>query len=256
MGRPQVTLENYEEVYRFYKDYRPTKLTAWILSGGLGLKFRPSVHFAPGAEERVDEIIKSGRPLVIASNHLLDTDPRIIAAAAARESVLRRLVGNTFIPSKSPIFYSPDPSVKQRFEKYAVDGLGAIPVYREKDFMNDEAALKMVRKTLRPFMDVSVGRLNQGMNMAIFPEGERNEADPEKVQPLFSGIGSMVCRVSKVEQPAVLPWAIWYTEEGMQKPIVWIEQPSDERFTKPREVSDWLHPQMQTALDRAIALAT
>lgn len=218
----------------------------------MGLAFRPSVKYAPGAEEQIGELFSSNKSVVLTSNHTRGVDPCIIAAIPTIETVFNPLIGNTFIPSKISIFKNP-------LVRRAVDGLGAVPVFRPKDIAeaveaNPGASPGLSRSALTAFVKTCVTKIEAGQNMAIFPEGTRNKNDPNKVQELQGGIGLMVCRVTKVPQPAVIPLGIYYGDRAGygRAPSVFVGQPSSEPFQKPAELMEWLRPEMQTCVDAAI----
>ncbi len=247
MTRPRIKLENHKEIYEFYSSHRQGKRSAQFLHGVLGKTFAPIVHYAEGAEDRLVEFFEQGRPIVIASNHLKAVDPCIIAAMPIREKVFEPLLGNTFIPSKRSIQAIP-------VVRHIVDGLGAVPVFRQKDVKND-VEQKYLNGAARGILNTAIARMDSGQHMAVFPEGERNIDDPTKIQPLTKGIGLMVCKVSQVEQPAIMPMAMVYSGNGVRSqrtPTVFIGEPSLEVFEKPRDVLAWLPDRMQQSLDSAI----
>lgn len=248
MSRPKVSVENYKAVYDFYKEHRPGRASAWMLNHALGIAFAPRVRYARGADDAIAQIFKEGGSIVIASNHVKGVDPCVIASLSAREEPFAGLLGNAFIPSKSPIQQVP-------VVRHLVDGLGAIPVFREKDLKDgdDEEARRKLRSATLGLVSTCVAKLNAGESMGVFPEGERNRTDPTKVQPLQTGIGIMVCRVTEVPQPPLVPIGIRYDEGagGIRQPVVFVGHPSVEPFNSRREVSQWLPEQMQVSLDAA-----
>ncbi len=49
MVRPEVTLENYEDVYRFYLDHQQNRFLARAAYAALSARFRPRIGYADGA---------------------------------------------------------------------------------------------------------------------------------------------------------------------------------------------------------------
>lgn len=245
MKRPEVTAPNYEEVYDFYTDYRPSRAASHLLYGVMGVAFAPRVTFAEESKEQIDEILSGGKTVVLASNHLSLADPCNIAAMPMRERTLRPLAGNSFIPSKASLFGN---TVLRR----AVDGLGAVPVFREQDV--PEGSPVSARRTIRKFIEMCTSRLDSGQHMAIFAEGTRNGTDPTKIQKLSGGIGAVVCRVSQVEQPPIIPIALHY-DRSKRSPLVYVGQPSPKPFDRAEDVMNWLGPNLQNCLDSAIAVS-
>lgn len=245
MSRPKIQVENYQAVYDYYRTHRQGKLAAKVLHGALGTAFRAKIGFEKDAAQKISEIFESGRTVVLASNHVKAVDPCVIAALPSRSDVMKPVNGTTFIPAKPSIF-------KVGAVRRLVDGLGAVPVWRDGDI--DPSTQKTAYASAsRVMLTTCVAKMNAGEHMAIFPEGTRNKIDPARVQELKGGVGLMICKVSKVEQPAIIPIGIHYDESGlgMLSPTVCIGIPSDAPFARPREVMDWLPDRMQTVVDQA-----
>ncbi len=250
MPRPSIELSNYPEVYDFYRNHKQGPISSHMLLGAIGLIFQPKVGYSEGAEDRIASLLDSGRTIVLASNHTKLTDPCVIAALPAREQALSKLSGNAFIPSKPSVFNNP-------IVRRLVDELGAVPTWRVEDIdstVTDQTLL--LKGATKALIMTCVAKLNSGEHMAIFPEGTRNKGDPYRVQELNRGVGLMICQVSQVEQPAVVPMGIHYKEGklGLVTPSVWIGEPSEEPFDRSREVVNWLPDQLQACVDHAVAL--
>lgn len=249
MSRPKIELSNHSEIYDYYRKHQQGPHVARFLHGTLGLVFRPKVGFDPNAEDKLSQVFAKGRTVVLASNHIKAVDPCVIAALPAREPALEPVAGTTFIPSKRSIF-------KNTVVRHLVDGLGAVPVFREKDVAETDDP-RHLRAATRALLETCIAKMNAGEHMAIFPEGTRNTVDSRRVQQLQGGLGLMLCRVTKVEQPAIVPIGIQYSESGVQRtftPNVWVGQPSEEPFAKPRDLMDWLPDQLQSCVDNAAEL--
>jgi 1-acyl-sn-glycerol-3-phosphate acyltransferase len=245
MKRPEISLQNHPEVYEFYRSHRQGQRAARFLHGALGLAFRARIGFTDGAEDRLRSLFDSGRTVVLASNHVRAIDPCVIAGLPTHHDTLNPLVGSAFIPAKPSIF-------KYGVVRRLVDGLGAVPVWRENDAKTEQDA-RLIKSASTALLATCVAKMDAGEHMAIFPEGTRNKTDPARLQELKGGVGIMICRVSKVEQPAIVPVGISYGEAklGALTPSVWIGMPSDEPFAKPRQVMQWLPDQMQAAVTNA-----
>lgn len=257
MKKPPVTLENYQAVYEYYAQHRQNPV-AWRLSHFvLGKLFRPNVTMAPGAAEEIERHLDRGNQLVVASNHVSDIDPPIIVATAER-SPLKRIAGNTFIPSKYSLFRQT--SLKGRVQRRAIDGLGAIPIFRNKDVRPDGSEVSEEQKVLQKaalsgLLETSIELINQGQNMAIFPEGERNPEDPANLLELGWGLGHIVCNADPKNDLAIVPMGIHYgIGEAKQAftPSVHLGTPIPDSFTRPEEVISALKPVLQYTVDRAV----
>lgn len=253
MKRPPVTLENYQEVYDFYDTYRPNKLGTWLLYAALGTAFAPHVVYADGTKEQIAETLDSNKSLVIVANHTRDVDPCVMASTLFRQPALRPMIGNTFIPAKSPIFYDliRSPAFLNPVLRRAVDSLYSVPVFRDKEYGKDNPLL---RPAARRLLANSVANLNIGDHMAILGEGERNTTDPTKIQKIQSGVGVMVCRATEVEQPALVTMGMYYGQDKKlaRNPTVYVGEASQQPFEKPRQVIDWLQAHLQASVDAAV----
>jgi 1-acyl-sn-glycerol-3-phosphate acyltransferase len=253
MNRPEVTFQNHEEVYKFYTTYKPRPHTSSALYKAMGTVFTPRVTYAEGSQKTITDLLDSGRTLVLASNHTKNLDPCNIAAMANREATFRPIVGNSFIPSKMALFRRP--GIRQ-----IIDGLGAVPVYRLKDAEREKTknpdSSPSYRKTIPELLDLCTDRLNDGQHMAIFAEGERNVKDITKLQPLFEGIGKIVCDAT--EQPAIVPMAIRYGDSLRDQylaPDIFVGEPATDSFTHRKEVTAWLVTALQHCIDESINLS-
>lgn len=252
MNRPEVTFQNHEEVYKFYTTYKPHPRTSTFLYGAMGRVFTPRVTYAEGARKTISDLLGSGRNIVLASNHTKNIDPCNIAAMADREDTFHPIVGNSFVLSKAAIF-------RHTVVRQIIDGLGAVPVYRlkdaEKEKVKHPGKSPQYRTTIVGLMDMCTQRLNEGQHMAIFAEGERNVKDITKLQPLFEGIGKVVCSVTEREQPAIVPMAILYGDSLRSQyasPEIFVGNPAIDSFSHRKDVTAWLVPALQHCIDELI----
>ncbi|MFC3963606.1 lysophospholipid acyltransferase family protein [Nocardia jiangsuensis] len=251
MRPPEVLLDDFDTVYDFYRDHRQNRAKALAAYAFLARRFRPRVHFADGAPEAVQALVRSGRPLLIAVNHLSRHDPYTVAAAAWR-SPLRRLIGRVRVLAKDELFV--DPKLRKQ-----VDMMGAIPVFRGKDH-----GLRAVNAAGQRMMDCCAERLARGDHLAVFPEGTCNVVDPTRVQPVGSGIGHIAFRAQKLgAAPALLSLALSYgprpgdgTEPSKQEVVgssFYFGHPVTELPARPAEISRLVRAELQVALDGAVA---
>lgn len=256
MSRPSVTLDNYREVYAYYQDHQQHLVAARLLHGTLSVAYHPQVSYADGAEEKIEGLLNVSRQLVLAANHTYWADPCVVATLPRTQTLLRPLLGTTFIPSKAPIF-------SNLILRRIVDGLGAVPVFRVEDLevagedAHEAEQSRLLRRAGSLLLETCTVKLDGGQHMAIFPEGTRNEGDPLKVQRLHGGVGRMVCGVSQVEQPAIVPVGVHYDERSRLRlePSVYIGEPSSEPFAKPREVMNWMRSVLQDCVDASVQLS-
>lgn len=260
MPKPRVTLENQQEVYDFYRGYRPNPKVANMGYMAMNAIFRPQVHFLDDAQESIAEMLPRGTRFVIAANHSSVNDQYVIAGMAHGERVLRPLKANTFIPSKAELF--DETTTRHTLLRHGIDLMGAVPVFRASTSLSKDQAptpeqVDLHAQAVQSLFDVSVERIEQGQNMAIFPEGTRNNEDPRKLQKIKQGIGNIVCAVSHNTPLAIVPVGISYGE-GVDRqttgPEVVISEPIMRQFEDPMHVLEVLEPRMQQVLDLAFDL--
>ncbi|NLE79388.1 MAG: 1-acyl-sn-glycerol-3-phosphate acyltransferase [Rhodococcus sp.] len=247
MDRPEVTLENSDAVYGYYRDHQQNRGLAKAAYALLSAKYRPRVTYADGAEGALRDVLRSDAVLVIAANHLSQSDQYTLAATAWR-TPLRRAIGRTRVLAKDEVF-APD---RRRRE---VDIMGGIPVFRSKNH-----GLRAVADAGRQMMEVSAERLCRGDNLAIFPEGTSNYDDPAVVQHVNSGIGHIVSRATKGgAKVALLSIGISYGpnptggEPDVKSASVFLTEPVFDLPRKPIEIARLAHTDLQKAVDGAHA---
>lgn len=239
MVRPEVTLENYEDVYRFYLDHQQNRFLARAAYAALSARFRPRIGYADGARAQLQELLSSGRRLIVVANHLTDRDQYTLAATAWR-TPLRSVIGRTRVLAKDELFAGP------RMRR-AIDMMGSIPVFRGKDH-----GLRAVADAGRTMMDVSAERLHRGDVLAIFPEGTCNDGDPARIRQINSGVGHIAVKARKLgSEPALLALGISYHPD--RPADVFVACPVAELPTTPMNITRTVAAEMQAAVDGAVA---
>lgn len=239
MVRPEVTLENYEDVYRFYLDHRQNRFLARAAYAALSARYRPQIRYADGARAQLQELLRSGTRLIVVANHLTDRDQYTLAATAWR-TPLRSAIGRTRVLAKDELFA--DPKMRR-----AIDMMGSIPVFRGKDH-----GLRAVADAGRAMMDVAAERLHRGDVLAIFPEGTCNDGDPARVQRINSGVGHIAVKARKLgSEPALLGLGISYHPD--RPADVFVARPVADLPTTPMNITRTVATELQAAVDEAIA---
>lgn len=206
MGRPEVTLQNYEQVYQHYGQDQLSPLLQRGLILAISKVYRPRVHYIDYAKAALTERTAADARLLMACNHLIITDQFVIGAALRQNKSLQPLIGDVFIPSKIRYFHKPYP-------RSLLDKVGAVPVFRESD---SDAGTDRLLAT-RAFLSVAVDKVVSGQSMLIFPEGTRNLGDATKLGKVHGSIGRLAYMASKANIPvSVVPMGLWFGEEGNQ----------------------------------------
>lgn len=243
MGNPEVSLDNYEAVYEYYRSHQQNRFVAKLAYAALALKYRPRVRYAPGAEAALKTLLERKTQLVVAVNHLTESDQCTLAATAWR-TPLRRVIGRTRVLAKDELFV--DPSQRKK-----VDMMGSIPVFRSKNY-----GLRAVSDAGRVMMDVAAERLGNGDCLAIFPEGTCNTEDPTRLQHVNSGIGHIVARAEKLGcSPALVSIGINYgpVAGDVKAASVFVGMPVTELPDKPMDIARTVQADLQVAVNGAVA---
>lgn len=251
MERPEVFLDNADTVYDFYLAHRQNRLKAWGAYALLGRRYFPRVAYAEGARESLRAVIKAGRPLLIAINHLSENDPYTVAAAAWR-SALRPVIGRVRVLAKDELFAEDE-------QRRKIDMMGGIPVFRGKDH-----GLRAVNAAGQRMMDICAERIARGDGLAVFPEGTCNAVDPTQVQPVGSGIGHIAFRAMKLgAEPVLVSMGLSYgprtdpavepTREQVKSASFYFGVPITELPARPAEIARLVRTDLQQALDGAVA---
>lgn len=247
MPVPEVLLDDNDAVYDYYLRHQQNRWKALASYAVLARRFRPRVGFADGAKQQLKALVKSGRPVLYAINHLSTSDPYTVAAAAWR-SPLRAKIGHVRVLAKDELFLDPE-------QRRKVDMMGGIPVFRGKDH-----GIRAVNAAGQRMMDVSAQRLANGDHLAVFPEGTCNDVDPAKVQAVGSGIGHIAFRAAKLgAPPALVALAMSYgprpdpTPEEVVSAAFYFRQPVLDLPQRPADIARLVKDELQHAVDGAVA---
>ncbi|UGT52447.1 lysophospholipid acyltransferase family protein [Nocardia asteroides] len=247
MHSPEVLLEDSDAVYDYYLRHQQNRWKALASYAVLARRFRPRVSFAEGAKQQLKALLRSGRPVIYAINHLSTSDPYTVAATAWR-SPLRAKIGRVRVLAKDELFLDAE-------QRRKVDMMGGIPVFRGKDH-----GIRAVNAAGQRMMDVCAQRLAAGDHLAIFPEGTCNDADPTKVQAVGSGIGHIAFRAAKLDAPpALVALAMSYgphvepTAEQVRSALFHFRAPVLELPQRPADIARLVKEELQLAVDAAVA---
>lgn len=288
--RPKITIESRESIdamYDYYEDHQQSQIFARLAHVVLGKIYRPIITFEAGAEDAIGEAIENKTRLNISPNHLTDQDQNVIVAMAQREPVFHPLRGRTHIPAKQSIFNRPlkkgGPILRR-----AVDGLGAIPVYRMEDLKRlgldqDDEAVENYEYAMQRVHEVQNVRLVRGVrnhgrptryptpapsnlpydHWASFWEGTRNLTDHTTVQSLKLGPAYTACEAAQDVDVAVVPMAFYYGGEPTDykkqdvplkhTPNLHIGMPIPVETYDPKELIQLVHSAIQACADVAVA---
>ena len=161
--RPEITPNNYQEVYDYYETPRlkPLFNAAYFrLSHAL---YAPDVLLADETRERIEEQLTHGKGAIIASNHPSAQDP-FVAAAAMQETDIPQLREFTAY-AKDSLFHG----ITLPFFEYT----GAIPVFRPTtyDHIDSRTMMQITEQLFR----VTASRLRQGKTLQSCPKANAHQ---------------------------------------------------------------------------------
>lgn len=201
-GRPEVTLENYEAVYRFYGPGRRRDAIAHQVLRLATLIWAPRVEVSDAVAAQIYGMHESGTGVVLAANHPSGHDALVLASTVWDERI-RFLAGGTGL-GKDSLYSGP---LRPIFEY-----TGTIPVFRSKSY--PEAPPELHNAATGRMLEVCSERLRTGGVVLSFVEGTNSA--PEDLRALRPGsvkrgIGQIVHgSLSGGQAVALLPVGISY----------------------------------------------
>ncbi len=258
MKRPAIQLKSPEQVtelYSWYQEQLPSEAFARFAFRAFAAVMKPRLSENPGTFARLGYLKDRDVPLVLSINHINNKDQYLLAGATRRYQPLQHLAGSTRVLAKPDVFaVRQTPILPLSWQRAAVDKIGAVPTFRAKDSKSTDSQEQALRTmSTKKAIDLSILTLKSGMNLAIFPEGTRNQAHPETVQPLQAGIGRIVGEVAANQDVAVVPVGLWYPRKDHDQsgqPQVHIGWPITDH-NKLDNVLEYLPYEMQIAVDNA-----
>lgn len=266
--RPEVSLPNYQAIYRYYEQHEQSQAFARFAHFVLARVFRLDLTSDPGAEQALADAIASGTRLILSPNHITGDDQYVIVATAEKMKALRPLRGRAFIPAEPSLFRRSGAAGK--LLRRSVDGLGAVPTFRREDLRRQGLeGTPGVEETYNDCTlrasEIQVSKLLQGHHMAGFWEGTRNRIDHRVVQPLKKGIAHTAIAASETVNMAVVPMGFYYGAEpddyqrpdipGKHNPHVHVGMPIPVRTRDAVELTELVHPAIQACVDVVVERA-
>ncbi|MEK7599869.1 MAG: 1-acyl-sn-glycerol-3-phosphate acyltransferase [Patescibacteria group bacterium] len=255
---PEFSVEHFEPIYANVQQTWQNPDRAQLYHKMAGTLLKPNVNFGLFVQEQMQEHIGDGGLCAIAFTHGSVLDPLHIAAMAQRNQVFEPLIGKTMIGAKAGLFTAP-------IVKTIVPDLGAVPVWRHKDVIDEDRQsqeeqqrLREIRKQAgRAFIQTQIAGINTGHHMAMHVEGTRNKDKPMQIQQVQAGFGEVVAGVDQNVKVLIMTAAFYYgtgKNKTKRKPTMFVDIPVNQGRSEPEEVRRTITPSLQTTLDQAIAL--
>lgn len=252
MKRPFVELANEENVYDYFSRHRPNQRFMKRFHGLTAKLFHPQVNYELGATEKIDSHIAGGGRTVFSLSHATWFDPLVYAAVLHKQPPMRAAIGNILVPGSAAYFNKPvvGPIITTG---------GAIPVFRKKDVERQSSGAidldtELKRKEASETMiKICINGINNGLDVAIFPEGTRNRGARRTIQEVHRGIVDIVNGVDSPDELLVVSMSSYY---GEQKAKNVVHPAVGVAAIAIREVASFdlplVHQQLQAGLDLAI----
>lgn len=266
MRRPEVSLDNYIDVYRFYDSHHQSQFFAQVAHRALARVYKAKITCSDGVRNTLHSELSQGSRLILAPNHTSADDQYVVASLARRLPELRPLIGNTIIPTEP--FLLNRKGVAGRMLRRSADGLGSIPAFRKKDLERLDPSIEsadkevLYRKAMIMAQDVQISKMVRGSHMAGFLEGERNRIDYRRLQLLKNGMGYTAIEVAKSARVLFVPVGFYFGGEPIDytelvfpdkhKPHVHVGMPIPVETHDVSELIAQLHPAIQSCVDLAI----
>jgi 1-acyl-sn-glycerol-3-phosphate acyltransferase len=247
MGKPKVKLENYEQVYEYYRSYNPSELATKIGFWAMAKIAKPTVSYDKEAKDSILDLLSSGSRLIVTPNHLNNKDQYVICALARREEPLVPLIGNTVSYAKAELF-------KNSLVRRGVEIMGGVPVFRSSDVDSDDTQARQTQpRATDALTDMALTRMIGGSHLAIFPEGTRNTVDHKRVQDLKPGVAIIAGKLSTESTVGIVPFGLQYrANESWRIPHIHIGTPIIDEYYDQAQLLDSLKMHMQHAVDESL----
>lgn len=248
--RPQkFTLENYAEIYDYYRSYKPDPNKIKFAANVLRLLYNPQVSIADDSLHAISEHVEAERPIIYALNHIRMRDQFVVGTAIwAVPNLRQNLLQGVVIPAKPGYFTG---TSRMPLPTTLLEDIGMMPVFRATEAHGKDSGL--FRESTLAYFDTCAFQLSRGVNLLVSPEGTRNTNDPTQIQALKHGVARTALRAYELgAQPMILPSAVYYEDEklGFYKPRVHFGEPFVlEKSDTASSITSLLRHRLQQALD-------
>lgn len=201
MNMRDVTIENYEKVYDYFRDFKQSPKFARRWYAFTGIVFKPRIHYAKGARKDLDLIRDNDHHHIYVFNHQDDWDGYVFFSALGK--IAPYDVGKIRGMATSQCFESPFPQ--------AFRNTGYIPVFlkayyakarRHKSHPERLALIPAASQAMfKCFADIMTMHRQK---FFVCPEGMYNTGAPDTILPIRSGTAEIALRVAKADGPVAI----------------------------------------------------
>lgn len=260
--RPEVTMENYQEVFNFYDKFggpNPgmTRFGHLLFSK---IYVPQQIDIRPQDADLIDERLRAGATAFLLMNHATKHDQYNLASFVQLVPALHGMRARTSILTKYVLFNKPGAAGKA--QRYAIDAMGSLPVFRAKD-LNKEAGYaekQQQRNASDSSLQLGMNKTDRDrLNAAGYPENERllEGQDPTIVRRMSRGFGMMYENLGKERETIIITAAHFSgigDEADYKHPVIAIGPPEVRRLSTAAEFNDVVAVNLQRDLTRASGL--
>lgn len=250
INRPHnFTLENYSEIYEYYRTYTPDTNKIKFAANVLRLLYNPRVSITEDSLQTIVEHADQKKPIIYTLNHLRMRDQFVVGTATwALPELRQNLLQGVVIPAKPGYFTG---TSNLPLPTTLLEDVGMMPVFRATEAHGKDS--RLFRESTQAYLETCAFQLSRGINLLVSPEGTRNTIDPKRIQALKHGVAKTALRACELGvQPMVIPSAVYYEDEklGFYKPRVHFGEPFVPNSTESvSAITTTLRHRLQLALD-------
>ena len=205
--RPQITAENYHEVYDYFQESRYDERFSKKVFAVSERLYAPNITIEPETREAVAHHLALGKGAMLAINHPSYHDPFVMAGAL---NIIEREVipgFNDFLGfAKDSLFRGPTRPIFER--------TGCVPVFRQKNY--PDLSPRVFAEATTALLDLAVDRLRAGHHVSLLPEGttsDRDGLEEIKAAKVKSGVARIALKAT--DQAAfIIPVGIHYRSDN------------------------------------------
>src|SRR6266699_1563286 len=187
MSKPDVVLNNYPAVYKYYEQLPPDAEYMQQKYDEFSAGFTPAVFSAPPAiADRLDQLAQDDYRIILSMNHTHAIDQFPVAAAINAGQFGVDMATRPISIFAKDAYFQTDES------RDVFDRMNAIPIFQRKNYEENYGLIVLGRAAVAA-IQTAVTRMKHGQNLSAFWEGERNRSgNVRQVQKLQSGLSRLV----------------------------------------------------------------
>ena len=236
--------QNYAQIYNTFEKFEPNPTVQRLGFLAMSKLYESELVFKNGSDEIIENHLNNGGNLILTPNHQSNADIPTVAALAHTKT-FDKLRGNTIIPAKVDMFKWP---LVGRF----IPHMQAHPTFRSKDFDDSHYSRILKMEVTESLMRFNINKINKGSNLAMFPEGTRNQKNLRDVQPLKSGLARIALGVKDPSNLLIVPLGFSYRKDHPKRsPVAVVPSPISPQGFDDKELLQVTRAMIQEAVSEA-----